>query len=154
MNVIRKARLGDVKRIHSLVNQFAGEGRMLALALSELYDNLRDFTVACDAGEADSVLGCCALHIVWEDLAEIRSLAVVSEEQGKGIGRELVEACLSEARSLGVRRVFALTCVPDFFARFGFRPVEKSELPHKVWTDCVKCPKFPDCDEVAVVRNV
>ncbi len=152
--MIRKAQLGDMKPIQLLVNQFAGEGRMLALALSELYDNLRDFTVACDPGETNSVLGCCALHIVWEDLAEIRSLAVAPEKQRRGFGRELVEACLGEARSLGVRRVFALTYVPDFFARFGFRPVEKSELPHKVWTDCVKCPKFPDCDEVAVVRDV
>jgi len=124
---------------------------MLALSRSELYEKIRDFTVACDAASPDSkLLGCSALRIVWEDLAEIRSLAVAEEAQARGIGTQLVDACLDEARSLGVGRVFALTYIPEFFGRFGFREVDKDELPHKVWADCIRCPKFPNCDEVAV----
>jgi len=148
---VKKARLGDVKQIHALVNAFADRGRMLAVPLSDLYDNVRDFTVVC-AGDG-GLLGCCCLRIVWEDLAEIRSLAVTEEAQGAGLGRELVESCLAEARELGVPRVFALTYVPDFFAALGFCLIDKNELPHKVWADCVKCPKFPDCDEVAVALD-
>ncbi len=154
--MVRKARLADVKDIHRLVNQFAGEGQMLAQSLSDLYDNLRDFTVAPDvsSGTEDGLLGCCCLHIIWEDLAEVRSLAVVEVERGRGLGRRLVEACLDEARELGIGRVFALTYRPEFFARLGFREVDKAELPHKVWADCIKCPKFPDCDEVAVAIDL
>jgi len=149
--VIRKAQIGDIKGIHALVNSFASRGRMLALSLSELYDNVRDFTVACEDGSAGGrLLGCCGLHIVWEDLSEVRSLAVAEESQGRGVGQGLVRSCLDEARGLGVKRVFALTYAPEFFARLGFRTVDKGQLPHKVWADCVKCPKFPDCDEVAV----
>jgi len=140
----RKAQLDDVKNIHRLVNRFADQGRMLALSLSE-------FTVV--SGDDGRLLGCCVLHIVWEDLAEVRSLAVAEDAQHRGIGAQLVQACLQEARALGVPRVFALTYVPDYFARFGFAPVDKSTLPHKVWADCVKCPKFPDCDEVAVALD-
>ncbi len=150
--LIRKAQLGDVKGLQELVNMFARRERMLALSLSELYDQLRDFTVVCDGNDAP--LGCCSLHIVWEDLAEIRSIAVTESAQGTGIGRRLVEACVAEARALGVRRVCALTYVPDFFVKLGFTLVDKSELPHKVWSDCFKCPKFPNCDEVAVVLNL
>jgi amino-acid N-acetyltransferase len=149
--IIRKAQLGDVRRIHQLVNQFANRGRMLGLSLSDLYDNVRDFTVA---DGPDGLVGCCCLHIVWEDLAEVRSLAVAEAAQGAGIGRSLVQACLDEARLLGVARVFALTYVVPFFERLGFAQVDKSELPHKVWADCVRCPKFPDCDEVAVALDV
>ena len=153
--VIRKAQLGDVRRMHALINHFAEQGRMLALSLSDLYDNVRDFVVACDGSSRDpGLLGCCALRIFWEDLAEIRSLAVAEEAQNRGVGHKLVEACLDEARGLGVPRVFALTYVPEFFIGLGFRLVEKSELPHKVWVDCMRCPKFPDCDEVAVVSDL
>ena len=149
--LIRKAQLPDVEKIQHLVNTFAEAGRMLALSLSELYDNVRDFTVACDGESPDSkLLGCSALRVTWKDLAEIRSLAVAEEAQGRGIGRQLVAVCLDEARALGVSRVFALTYVPEFFDQFGFRVVDKNELPHKVWADCIKCPKFPNCDEVAV----
>jgi len=151
-HTVRKAQLGDVKTIRGLVNSFADRGRMLALSLSELYDNIRDFTVACD--EEGRLLGCCVLHIVWEDLAEVRSLAVSETAQGQGIGRELVQACLAEAQGLSVPRVFALTYVPEFFAKLGFQGVSKAELPHKVWADCIKCPKFPDCDEVAVAVDL
>ena len=151
--MIRKANLSDVRGIHALVNAFAARGGMLALSLSDLYDNVRDFIVASDR-RGGTVLGCCALHVVWEDLAEIRSLAVVESAQRRGLGRRLVKRCLDEALVLGVRRAFALTYVPEFFARLGFHQVDKAELPHKVWADCVKCPRFPDCDETAVILDL
>jgi amino-acid N-acetyltransferase len=149
---IRKATLGDVRGIHVLVNAFADRGRMLGLSLSDLYDNVRDFTVAHSPDGA--LLGCCCLHIVWEDLAEVRSLAVAEPAQGTGVGRQLVESCIDEARQFGVPRVFALTYVAEFFERLRFEPVDKRDLPHKVWADCIKCPKFPDCDEAAVALDL
>lgn len=153
--MIRKAQLRDVKFVHALVNGFAEGGGMLALSLSELYDKVRDFAVAsAHDNEHEAIVGCCALRVFWEDLAEIRSLAVAPEAQRSGIGRSLVEMCLEEARTLGVQRVFALTYEPEFFARMGFREVEKADLPHKVWVDCLRCSKFPDCDEVAVAVDL
>ena len=149
--VIRKAQIKDIKSVHALINNFAENGRMLPVSLSDLFGNVRDFTVAC---ENNTFLGCCCLRIVWEDLAEIRSLAVAEDRQGKGIGRKMVETCLAEAKGLGVKRVFALTYVPEFFEGLGFARVDKSVLPHKVWADCVRCPKFPDCDEVAVLLEI
>jgi amino-acid N-acetyltransferase len=151
--VIRKAQLDDVRDIHALVNQYADRGRMLALSLSELYDDVRDFTVA-RPDEGGSLLGCCCLHVVWEDLAEVRSLAVAEGSQGTGLGRSLVESCIAEARELHLPRLFALTYSPEFFRRLGFRLIDKGALPHKVWADCIKCPKFPDCDEIAVVLDL
>ncbi len=153
--MIRKAQLRDVKAMHALVNGFAEAGDMLKLSLSELYDNVRDFAVASahDNGE-EAIVGCCALRIFWEDLAEIRSLAVQEEAQGRGIGRSLVDICLKEARTLGVPRVFALTYEPEFFTKLGFRPVDKHDLPHKVWVDCLRCSKYPDCDEIAVAIDL
>lgn len=147
--VIRKAVVGDVGTIQKLVNEFASRGLMLGLSLSEVYEHLRDFSIAEKDGE---VVGACALHIVWEDLAEIRSLVVEPASRELGVGRALVESCMEEARSLRLHRVFALTYQEDFFLRLGFEPVEKSELPQKVWSDCMKCTKFPDCDETAVIR--
>ena len=97
------------------------------------------------------LLGTAALHIVWEDLAEIRSVAVSEDAGRKGVGTQLVQACIDEARAIGLKRLFCLTYKPDFFSRFGFRIVDKSELPHKVWGDCMKCVKFPDCDEIAMI---
>lgn len=123
-------------------------------ALSELYDHLRDFFVMEDDHRADTIIGTCALGICWEDLAEIRSLAVYRDEQGKKLGTALVKACLEEAHSLGLKRIFTLTYVPEFFATVGFTEVEKSELPHKVWADCLKCTKFPDCDETAMLLEL
>jgi amino-acid N-acetyltransferase len=145
--MIRKAHIADVKAIHKLLNAYARDGLMLSRSLSEIYEALRDFYVWEEAGE---VVGTVCLHICWEDLAEVRSLAVAAELSGRGIGRRLVETCLDEARQLGLRKVFALTYQVDFFARLGFREIEKSELPHKIWGDCMKCPKFPECDEIAM----
>jgi amino-acid N-acetyltransferase len=149
--ILRKARMADIPSIHTLVNEFAGKGEMLGRSRSELYEGLRDFFVVEDNGE---ILGCGALHINWEDLAEVRSLAVVQEMQGKGAGKALVLACVQEARELGIARVYALTYRPGFFEGIGFSRVDKDTLPHKVWGDCLKCPQFPNCNEDAVIMEV
>jgi len=148
---IRKAHISDVPIIHAMVNDYAAKGEMLSRSRSELYEGLRDFFVAHDG---QRIVGCSALHINWEDLAELRSLAVDPDAQGKGIGKYLVEACLAEARSLGISRVYALTYRTSFFEKMGFKMIEKESLPHKVWTDCLKCPQFPNCDEEAVIMEV
>ena len=141
----------DVKNIQNLVNSHANKGEMLPRSLGDICDNIRDFFVY---EQDDAIIGCCALHVTWVDLAEIRSLAVADEFQGKGMGRELMDACLDDARKLAIGKVFALTYRPGFFGKMGFQEVEKSELPHKVWLDCIKCVKFPDCDEVAVIKTL
>jgi amino-acid N-acetyltransferase len=148
---VRAARVTDVPEIQRLVNEYAAQGVMLPRSLHSIYGQLRDHQVMVDG---DRILGCVALSIVWEDLAEIRSLAVAADAQGRGIGRALVERMLVEARELGIRRVFVLTFVETFFMSFGFRPVEKSELPHKIWQECVHCVHFPDCDEKALVLDL
>ena len=128
---------------------------MLGRSLSSLYDQVRDFLVFEDEEDkGKGIIGAAAMHVCWEDLAEIRSLAVLESEHGKGIGRALVNACLEETVELGVNKVFTLTYQPDFFARLGFRKIDKNELPHKVWSDCIHCPKFPDCSEEAMIRDM
>ena len=149
---IRKAIIGDVGRIQALVNHYASKETMLGLSLSEIYDQIRDFTVA--EGPRRSLIGVCALHVIWDDLAEIRSLAVDPKIRRRGVGRSLVERCLDEARSLQIPKVFALTYQAEFFRRIGFERVDKAELPHKVWRDCLKCSKFPHCDETAVLKTL
>ena len=149
--MIRKAQIVDVKDIQKLLMTFASRGDMLSRSLSELYESLRDFYVV----EEDGVLlGVSALHIVWEDLAEVRSVAVNEDAGRKGIGSRLVQACIDEAREIGLKRIFCLTYKPDFFAKHGFRLVDKAELPHKVWGDCIKCPKFPECYENAMILDL
>ncbi|MBI5577242.1 MAG: N-acetyltransferase [Deltaproteobacteria bacterium] len=149
--MIRKARMGDVKTIQKLIADYARKGDMLPRSLSEIYENLRDYFVCVEDG--DEVIGSAAVHIMWEDLAEVRSLAVREDRMGQRVGTQLVEACVSEAIVLGISRVFALTYKPVFFEKLGFRRVDKAELPHKIWSDCLKCSKFPDCDEVALVAD-
>jgi amino-acid N-acetyltransferase len=149
--MIRKAKLDDIKEIQRLIKLYSPRGGILPRSLSELYDHLRDFFVFV---RNRKVIGICALHICWDDLAEIRSLAVEEEDRNKGIGAKLVKACLKESRLLGVKRVFALTYQPNFFEGLGFRKVDKAVLPHKIWTDCLKCVKFPDCDETALVKEL
>lgn len=146
---IRPARMGDVKTIHTLLQHFAEKGLLLGRSISSLYDQLRDFIVY----DQDGIKGVCALHISWDNLAEIRSLAVAEAMHGKGIGSLLVDSCLSEARRLGIENVFVLTYQAGFFRHLKFRDTEKSELPHKIWSDCLQCPKFPDCDEDALIWN-
>ncbi len=150
---IRKAKISDVRQIQKLIELAAKKGEMLSRSLSELYDNLRDYYVY-EEDDPQQILGTCAMHICWEDLAEIRSLVVREDYNRRGIGTKLIEASLSEAISLGLYRIFALTYKPDFFLKFGFRTVDKSALPHKIWADCIKCVKFPECDEVAVLLEV
>jgi len=149
--MIRKAKLDDVKEIQKLIKLYASKGHILPRSLSELYDHLRDFFVYT---RNRNVIGICALHLCWEDLAEIRSLAVREEDRKRGIGAKLVKACLEEANDLRIKRVFALTYEPVFFERLGFEKVDKGVLPHKIWTDCLNCVKFPDCDEVALVKKL
>jgi len=149
--MLRKARISDIKAIHELVNKCASRGEMLPRSLAELYDNVRDYLVYEDHG---NIIGTCALHICWEDLAEIRSLAVAEGMRRRGIGRELVEACLDEAKEFQIERVFLLTYQEAFFRKVGFILTDKKELPQKIWTDCIKCSKFPECDEAAMVKMV
>jgi amino-acid N-acetyltransferase len=149
--MLRKAQIHDVKDIQKLLTFFASRGDMLSRSLSELYEAIRDFYIFEDDGR---VIGTAALHIVWEDLAEVRSVAVAEDAGRKGVGTQLVQACIDEAVALGLKRVFCLTYKPDFFGRFGFRIVDKTELPHKVWGDCMKCVKFPDCDEIAMILDL
>ena len=148
---IRKAVIRDIKPIHVMLGYWADRGLLLPRSLSELYDHLRDFFVLEDQAQGQPIVGASALGVCWEDLAEIRSLAVAEEHQGKGLGSKLVAACLEEARAIGLKKVFTLSYVPGFFSRLGFKEVEKSILPHKIWADCLKCPKFPDCDETAMM---
>jgi len=143
-----KARIADIPQIQKLVNHFAAKGEMLPRALSELYENVRDLYVVRSGEE---VIGCAALHVFWSDLAEIRGVAVVEEMQDHGVGALVMEACINDARNLGIETIFCLTYRPDFFERFGFSQVDKKELPHKIWAECLRCPKFPDCDEIALI---
>ena len=148
---VEKARIGDVNRIHKLINHFATNGQMLPRSLSEIYENIRDYFVV---RQNEEVVACIALHINWEDLAEVKSIAVSEEYQRHGVGEKLVSACLNEAEELGISTVFCLTYAPEFFARCHFTIVDKKELPHKVWGECYRCPKFPDCDESALIYHV
>jgi len=149
--MIRKAKVSDAKKIQELINHFASTNVMLPRSLNEIYDNLRDFYVVDRGGE---VVGCVANHIAWEDLAEVKSLAVRSDSQKKNYGRALVEKCLKEARELGIRRLFALTLIPDFFKKLGFKTISKKKLPQKVWGECINCIKFTECDEIAVAIDL
>ena len=145
---IDKATMAEAPQIQGLVSSFANIGEMLPRPLSEIYEHLRDFFVV---REEQQVVACAALHIMWEDLAEIRSLAVIEGNQEQGMGLVLVNACLTEARRLGIRTVFALTQQPAFFEKAGFHQADVMSLPRKVWGECFRCPKFPQCDETAMV---
>jgi len=149
--VVHRATLSDVEAMHELVNTFAQKGLMLPRSRNQFYQDIRDFFVAEKGGE---FAGCGALHVTWVDLGEIRSLAVEERFQGNGVGARIVEALLADARSLNLPRVFALTYQQGFFAHFGFCELDKDQLPHKVWGECINCPKFPNCDETAVVLDL
>lgn len=149
--MIQKATIKDVEAVHKLLVQASKRGGVLPRALSDLYENLRDFFVY---KEKEKIVGCCALHIVWKDLAEIRSLSVDAHYRHRGIGKKLVETALKEAEGFGMEKVFALTNQQVFFNKAGFQIEDKNSLPHKIWSDCMNCPKFPDCDEVAMVFKI
>jgi amino-acid N-acetyltransferase len=147
---VRKARAADGPAIQKLLAHFAARGELLHRTLNEIYQHLRDFFVCEVEGQ---VVGVCALWLYWEDLAEVRSLAVLEEYGGRGFGKALVLACVEEAAQLGIRRVFALTYRPGFFEPLGFRTLDKRELPQKIWKDCIRCANFTCCDEVALIRD-
>jgi len=152
--MLRKARIGDVKTIHRLINISSGKGEMLPRSLMDIYGSLRDFYVYQDEGP-NEIHGICAMSIIWENLAEIRSLHVDEEHRMEGIGRKLVEACISEAITLELFRVFTLTYKQEFFHKLGFLEVKRSTLPEKIWSDCFRCSKYPDfCDEVAMILEL
>lgn len=149
--LIRKAKISDVEDIHKLINHYANEGQMLARARTTLYEGIREFSVI----EIDKkIIAVGSLHVLWNDLAEIRALAVAPEYARKGLGKALVRTFLQEARDLELPRVFSLTYKPEFFAKCGFRSIDKEDLPQKVWKECVNCPQFPNCEESAVIINL
>lgn len=146
-----KATVDDALRVVALINSFADREEMLPRTLGELYETLRDFFVVRHEGE---LLACASLHLTWDDLAEVRSLAVREDCQSLGLGTLLVEACVDEARALGLKRVFALTMKPAFFEKLGFVQADVMSLSRKVWNECYRCPKFPNCDETAMILDL
>jgi amino-acid N-acetyltransferase len=144
--------MDDVRQVHTLLQKYADQKLLLGRSISSLYDHLRDFVV-WDEGDRN-ISGVCSLHICWENLAEIRSLAVKETGQGQGIGTGLVQTCLREAVEYGITRIFTLTYQPGFFRKLGFADIDKKELPHKIWADCIHCAMFPDCDEEALMYQV
>lgn len=151
--MIRKATILDIKPIHELLQFYGLKGELLARPLSELYDHLRDFWVFVDQAKG-KIAGCCALQFCWEDLAEIRSLAVLPEYSGQQIGSRLAKTALKEARDFKIKEIFTLTYRPGFFNKLGFLEIERSKLPLKIWADCIICVKFPDCDEIAMMKQL
>lgn len=149
--MLRKARIGDVKTIHRMINISASREEMLPRSLMDIYGSLRDFFIYYDE-ERQEIQGICAMSIIWENLAEVRSLYVEDGHRAKGIGRSLVQACISEAVTLELYKIFTLTYKRDFFRHLGFKVVDRSSLSEKIWSDCFRCSKYPDyCDEVAMI---
>jgi amino-acid N-acetyltransferase len=149
---IRPSRASDVPGIYQQVQIFADRGLMIRRSMAELYQSIQEFLVAVD--DQNRVVGCVALHVFWADLAEIRCLAVAEHVQGLGIGRRLVDACWNVARDLEIKSIFALTSSTGFFERCGYQQIDRSELPQAVWSECVRCPAFPNCQETALIRAV
>lgn len=147
----RKATVEDVPSLQKLINHFASQNAMLHRSLNELYETIRDFYVIENNGV---IIACSAIHVTWDDLAELKCVAVSESAQGQGYGRAVVEKSLEEAKALKLRRVFTLTYRPEFFSKFAFQIVDRNTLPHKVWGECIKCHKFPNCNEVAMIYYV
>jgi amino-acid N-acetyltransferase len=150
--MVHKANIKDIKSIHHLLQVYGSKGELLARPLSELYDHVRDFSVYKEP-QAGKIVGCCALQICWEHLAEIRSLAVDPKFVGQKIGTQLTIQALDEAKALQIKKVFTLTYRPSFFKKFGFNQIKRSNLPLKIWADCMYCVKFPQCDEIAMMKE-
>ncbi len=144
--------MGDVKDMQKLIESYAKKGEMLQRSLLELYENIRDYSVY--TGDGTGIIGVCAVHMFWDGLAEIRSLAVKQEYTRQGIGSALAKSCIGEARDFGISQLFSLTYKSAFFEKLGFRIVDKSLLPQKIWSDCLKCPQFPDCNEIALILEL
>lgn len=150
--MIRKATIKDIKKIHQLLKYYGNQGLLLARPLSDLYDHVRDFNVYVDGKDNSKVIGCCALQFCWEALAEIRSLAVYPDHWKKSVGSKLLNASVLDAKAFHIKKLFTLTYQPEFFQKFDFLKIDRSELPLKIWTDCITCVKFPDCDETALMK--
>lgn len=148
---LRKAKFSDVEMIYELVNAYADKGVMLPRSRNTLYESLREFVVAEENG---NIIGVGALHLTWDGLAEVRATAIAPQAVKQGIGRKIVEYLIDEARELEVKRLFTLTYQPGFFAKLGFHEIPKEQLPHKVWKECINCPKFPNCDETALIMDL
>ncbi|MFC1900815.1 N-acetyltransferase [Chloroflexota bacterium] len=151
MEKVEKARITDAPHIHKLINYFADQSLMLPRSLSEIYEDIRDYFVLKDG---DRIIACASLHINWADLAEIKSVAVAEDKQKQGLGDKIIKACLEEAKDIGIPTIFCLTYQPGFFEKFGFTQLDKMDLPQKVWNECFRCPKFPDCDEIALIYHL
>lgn len=149
--MVRRAKIRDVPEIVQLVNFYAAKGEMLSRSQIQIYNSIRDYVIIEEDGK---VVGVGALHVIWKDIAEVRSLAISEDRVGNGLGRKIVEYLLDEAYELELPTVFTLTYKPGFFEKLGFKRIDKKELPHKIWKDCLDCPKFPDCDEVALIRSI
>ncbi len=148
---IRAARVGDVPGIYEQIRVYADRRLMILRSMAELYETIREFVVAVDS--ENRVVGCAALHVFWENLAELRCLAVAEHVQGLGIGRKLIDACWEAARELEIKSVFTLTSAVGFFERCGYHQVDKAGLPQRIWNECVRCPSFPSCPEIALIRS-
>ncbi|MDO9534591.1 MAG: N-acetyltransferase [Bacillota bacterium] len=146
----RKATMSDVETMASLINSYAGEGLMLSRTIPSLYQKIRDYTIIEEDG---LIIGVGGLHILWKDMSEICSLAIHPQYIKNGLGLALVDRLLLESKEIGVEKVFTLTYQPAFFEKCGFSRIDKENLPQKVWTECVNCPKFPNCDEIALIRT-
>jgi amino-acid N-acetyltransferase len=148
---IRKASLHDAKTIKELISTYAKKDLMLEKSITKIWEDIRSFYVYKDN---EKVVGCCSIAICWEDLAEIKSLAVAESFQNKGIGKQLVSACIDDAKELGIKKIFTLTYQQEFFEKAGFKKDEKGNLPQKIWAECVNCHKFPDCNEICLILNI
>lgn len=148
---IRSAKVSDVKAIQGMIAHYAEKKEMLPRSLNDIYENIQEYVVAEDKNK---VIGCCALHVSWEDLAEIKALAIAQHYQHKGIGTNLVRTLHKRALQLGINKVFALTFKPKFFLNLGYTQISREALPHKIWGECVKCPLFPDCGEVPLILEL
>ena len=150
--LVRTVTVADAMTIFKLVNHYANQAQMLPKSQNQIFQNIRDFRVVVD--ESAQIVGCGALHVTWGDLAEVRSLAIVEGYKRKGLGRMLVDRLIEDAKALGLPTVFALAYVPEFFESLGFERIDKNQLPQKIWGDCIDCPKFPDCDEIALIKDL
>jgi len=148
---IRKARAKDIPEIENVINYYAGQNKMLPRSSSELYENIRDFWVK---EKNSGIAGCCALHIIKKDIAELKSLAIKQEFIGEGIGKELVKKCAEDALTIGIKKIFVLTQIPDYFKKLNFTEIDINKLPHKIWPECLRCPKFPKCDGTALLYKI
>ncbi|MCA6079681.1 MAG: N-acetyltransferase [Endomicrobium sp.] len=145
---IRPARVMDVKEIHKIVEYHANNREMLHRSLSAIYENIQEFVVLEDEGK---VVACGALHVSWENLAEVKALAVLDKYKGRGFGRKIVEKLQENAKNLGVSRVFALSFKPKFFMKMGYEIIPKETLPHKIWSECINCHLFSECGEIPLL---